>query len=968
LRVPYSVNDPTLNSILSVRSAFGLPGLIDVTIPLLKTKLYIPPGRPDLVSRPRLVERLEESVRLGCKLTIVCAPAGFGKTTLLSEWIAGCRTQARFAWVSLDEGDNDATLFWCYVITALQTLEPTIGQAALGALVEQERPPSLVSLLISLVNDVSTLTIDKHPYILVLDDYHILRTESIHEGLDYLLAHLPPNLRLVIASREDPPLSLSLLRGRGYLHEIRAIDLRFIPEEAGEFLNAVMGLALSENEIAALENRTEGWIAGLQMAAFSLKGQNDPEVHDFVSTFTGDDRFVADYLLDQVLHRQIPYIQLFLLQTSILNRLCGPLCDAVMANNQGRQGISPESPFSGSQQVLEYLERTGLFVTPLDNRRQWYRYHHLFVDLLRSRLQAVSEPLSAAEGEKMEIAELQLRASAWFEGEGLIAEAMDHALAAADYVRAANLIEQHYKETVWFGEFAMIFRWMEALPKAMVRSRPTLCLIYSLLTMSYSTERAEEWLQAAEVAWGARDQPMEGYTGSSALPDGDVFAANMAGIRAKIADINGVPTEELIAFTLQALEKTPERAPLLRASMFERLGWYHLILGDESAAERYFFQSKKLGENAGHFGNIIGATIGQAVIAWGHGRLHKAVAICCETLQSVVEPLERSGRRLPIAGNLTIILGRILLELYELGEAETALSKGVELAELITPIRSTDLLDGYHALACLRCIECDFEGAFAWMDRAERTCTWAREGARALRARIWLWRAQAQMDCQYLDLALAWARERNLENPTRNEWELQSLAQAYIAGYRIYGEPNLTPLLGVLDEQLRLAEAADRDDLVIYMLVLEVLARQALGQIDQAMSSLERALTLAATHGFAMTFLCHGAPMEALLREAVARRISPGYAGWLLAASSKGTPARFPVDTRPPQTSLSESLSKRELEVLRLLASSLSGPQIADELYISLGTFQTHTKNIYGKLGVHNRFEAIERARELRLV
>jgi LuxR family maltose regulon positive regulatory protein len=940
-----------------------------MSTPILATKLYIPPPRSKIVLRPRLIERLEEGLRLGCKLTLVCAPAGFGKTTLLSEWIAGCGVQARFAWVSLDEGDNDTARFWSYIITALQTLEPAIGQAALGALqAAQERPLSLEPLLISLVNDVTTYVVDEDPFILVLDDYHLITTESIHESLDYLLDHLPPNLRLVIASREDPPLALSLLRGRGQLNEIRASELRFTPGETGDFTNTVMGLELSSSDITALEYRTEGWVAGLQMAALSLRGQTDPEAHYFVSAFTGDDRYITDYLLDQVLHRQAPYIQRFLYQTSILDRLCGPLCDAVMAICQERQDMPPDSPFSDSQQVLEHLERTGLFLIPLDNRRHWFRYHHLFADLLRSRLVAVSEPLSTARGEKMEIAELHLRASAWFEGERLITEAMDHALAASDFERAADLIERYYKETVWFGEFGLISKWLEALPKTLVQTRSFLCMLYGIISLPHSTERAEEWLQAGEEAWTNRSRPSDGSVGPPSSFDREVFAANVADIRAVIADTKGVPTEDLITFTLRALEKTPERAVSVRASMIQRLGWYHLTLGDDGTAVRYFVQSKRLGEIAGHYGNTLNATIGQAVIAWGHGRLHEAVAICRETLQSTVEPLERSGRRLPAAGNLTIILGRLLLELYELGEAESALSKGVELAELTTPMRSSDLLDGYYALACLRCIERDFEGAFAWMDRAERTCTGFQEGARALRVQIWLWRAQTEMDHQYLDLALAWASERKLENPTRNEWELQSLAQAHIAGYRAYGEPDLSPLLGVLGEQLRLAEVADRDDLVIYMLVLEVLARQAMGQVDQAMNLLERVLPLAAIHGFFMTFVCHGAPMEALLREAAGRGISPTYVGRLLEAFSRVRPARLPADTRPSQAALLEQLSKRELEVLRLLASSLSGPQIADELFISLGTFQAHTKSIYSKLGVHNRIEAIERARDLKLM
>jgi LuxR family maltose regulon positive regulatory protein len=945
-----------------------------MAIPLLKTKLYIPPVQPGLVSRPRLVEQLDEGLRAGHKLTLLSAPAGFGKTTLLSEWIAGCgriEPKVRVAWVSLDEGDNDVARFWSYAIAALQTLEPAIGQTALGALeAAQAQLPPLEPLLISLLNDVTTLVLGERPTILVLDDYHVLETEAIHESLDYLLDHLPPTLHLVIASREDPPLVLSLLRGRGQLNEIRAADLRFTPAETAEYLNAAMGLRLSTGDIAALENRTEGWAVGLHLAALSLRGQTGLEAHDSISAFAGDDRYVADYLLDQVLDRQPSHIQRFLMQTSILDRLCGPLCDAVLAG----QSTSPGSPFSHSRQVLEYLERSGLFVIPLDNRRHWYRYHHLFADLLRSRLQA------AAEGGKDEIAGLHLRASAWYEGEGQIAEAMDHALAATDSVRAADLIERHYRETVWVGEFALLRKWLEALPQALIRSRPFLCLLYGMISARYSVDHAEEWLQAAEKAFETQPQPLDRSVGPPSASDRQVLAANILDIRATIANLRGASSEEVIALTLQALEETPERMPSLRASMCQRLGWCYLNLGDEAAAESFFRQSKKLGETAGHHGNTISVTCGQAVIAWGHGRLSEAASICRETLHSVVEPLERSGRRLPAAGNLYIILGRILLELCELGEVESMLAKGVELAELT--MWSGDLLDGYHALACLRCIEGDFEGAFTWMDRAERMCTWVPEGVRALRARIWLWRARAEMDDQYLDLALAWARGRNLESPVRNEWELQSLAQVYIAGYRAYGEPDLVPLLGILDEQLRRAEAANRADQVIYVLVLEVLAWQAMGQLDQAMNLLERALALAAPHRFGLTFLQHGAPMEALLREATARGISAAYVGWLLSALAGGAKDREQESAptaRPPthhssQTSgprlrgQLEPLTEREREVLLLLRTPLSLPEIADRLIVSVNTVRSHAKHIYAKLGVHGRIEALARAEELGLL
>jgi LuxR family maltose regulon positive regulatory protein len=334
-----------------------------------------------------------------------------------------------------------------------------------------------------------------------------------------------------------------------------------------------MGLRLSADDIAALEDRTEGWAVGLHMAALSLRGQTGPEAHDFVSAFAGDDRYVADYLLDQVLYRQSPDIQGFLMQTSILDRLCGPLCDAVMAGQE-----------LSSDEVLAHLERAGLFLLPLDNRRHWYRYHHLFADLLRSRLQATSKLPVPAEGEGIDVAALHLRASAWYEGEGLIAEAMDHTLAAADYTRAADLIERHYKDTIWLGELALTRRWLEALPEALIRSRPFLCMLSGVFALEHSVERAEAWLQAAEEAWQAHPQRVDGSEGPPSVYDHKVFVANLLDIRTTIADVQGASSEEVIALTLQALESTPESVPSLRAAMFQRLGWCHLNLGDGSTA------------------------------------------------------------------------------------------------------------------------------------------------------------------------------------------------------------------------------------------------------------------------------------------------------------------------------------------------------------------------------------------------
>ena len=412
-----------------------------MSTPILATKLYVPPPRPKAVLRPRLIERLNEG--LHGKLTLISAPAGFGKTTLVSEWVAGCASEP-VAWLSLDEGDNDPARFLTYLIAALQTIEANIGKGMLG-LLQSPQPPPTEAILTALLNEIAT--IPDH-FVLVLDDYHVLDAKPVDHALTFLLEHLPPQMHLVIATREDPHLPLARLRARGQLTELRAADLRFTPAEAAEFLNQVMGLNLSAEDIAALETRTEGWIAGLQLAALSMRGQQDAT--SFINAFTGSHHFVLDYLLEEVLHQQSESVQAFLLRTSILDRLCGPLCDAVLLD-----------PSASGQETLEYLERANLFIVPLDDERRWYRYHHLFGDLLRQRL-----------GKPREFAEFNLRASRWHEENGDLGAAFHHAIAAGDFVRAARLAEaawqgmdESFQTAAWLG-------WVKKLPEEVIRVRP----------------------------------------------------------------------------------------------------------------------------------------------------------------------------------------------------------------------------------------------------------------------------------------------------------------------------------------------------------------------------------------------------------------------------------------------------------------------------------------------------------------
>src|SRR5438876_2037001 len=449
--------------------------------PILATKLYIPPLRPQVVIRPRLIERLNEGLHR--KLTLIAASAGFGKTTLVSEWVEGIeRPGARTAWLSLDEGDNDPTRFLTYLVAALQTIAATIGEGVLAVL-QSPQPPPTASILTALLNDLTTMS---DHFVLVLDDYHVIDAKPIDHALTFLLDHLPPHMHLVIATREDPPLPLARLRVGGHLTEVRAVDLRFTPSEAAEFLNQGMGLNLSAEDITALSTRTEGWIAGLQLAAISMQGQQDTT--SFITSFTGSHHFVLDYLVEEVLQQQSESVQTFLLRTSILDRLCGPLCDAVLL-----------TPSGSGQATLEYLEHANLFLVPLDNERRWYRYHQLFADLLRQRLH--QSAASSTGDEVVDVAELHIRASQWYEDNGLEIEAFHHAVAAHDIERAERLIEGEGVPLHFRGAGAPVRNWLESLPVAVLNARPSLWVTYaSALMTTGQTTAVEEKLQAAETA------------------------------------------------------------------------------------------------------------------------------------------------------------------------------------------------------------------------------------------------------------------------------------------------------------------------------------------------------------------------------------------------------------------------------------------------------------------------------------
>src|SRR3712207_13717 len=530
-----------------------------MSTPILATKLYVPPPQPRVVLRPRLIERLNEGLHR--KLTLISAPAGSGKTTLVGEWVAAVERPA--AWLSLDEGDNDPTRFRSYLVAALQTVAPDIGESVLGVLGSPQPPPT-ESLLTALLNEISTIPDD---FVLVLDDYHVVDARAIDDALVFLLEHLPPRMHLVIATREDPHLPLARLRARGQLTELRASDLRFTLSEAAEFLNSVMGLGLSAEDIAALESRTEGWIAGLQLAALSMRGRED--VSGFIRAFAGDNRYIVDYLVEEVLQHQPELIRSFLLQTSILERLSGPLCDAVTRQEDGRG-------------MLEALERGNFFVVPLDDKRHWYRYHHLFADVLNAHLMAEQPD---------QVSTLHRRASAWYEHNALAADAIRHALAAEDFERAADLIERAVPAIRRSRQEATLLGWLQALPDELFRSRPVLSVHYAgTLLQSGQLDGVETRLRDAE-RWLDTMADMS----EMVVVDEEDFRrlpGSVAIYRAGIALVLG-DVADTAKYTRRALDLVPQDDHLLCGSAAGRLGLAYWTSGDLEAGHRSYSRSEE---------------------------------------------------------------------------------------------------------------------------------------------------------------------------------------------------------------------------------------------------------------------------------------------------------------------------------------------------------------------------------------
>jgi LuxR family maltose regulon positive regulatory protein len=930
-----------------------------MSAPILATKLYIPPPRPKVVIRPRLIERLKDGLSAGRKLTLISAPAGFGKTTLVGEWVADCRRPV--AWLSLDEGDNDPTRFLTYLIAALQTLPLKTGGANIGAGVltalQSPQPPSTESILTTLLNEITTVPDN---FVLVLDDYHIIDSKPVDEVLTFLIGHFPPQMHLVITTREDPHLPLARLRARDQLTELRAADLRFTPAEAAEFLNQVMGLNLSAEDIAALETRTEGWIAGLQLAALSMQDHQD--VPSFIRAFTGDHRYIVDYLVEEVLQRQPEPVRSFLLQTAILDRLNGRLCDAVTA-------------LEGGSARLEALERGNFFIVPLDDKRHWYRYHHLFAEVLHAHLMAEKPD---------QVAALHRRASEWYEQHGSAADAIRHALAAKDFERAANLIELAVPEMRRNRQGATVTElgWLKALPDELVRFRPVLSVAYAFALfgggeiggVEARLLDAERWLDMMADTREGTETPPAGMI----VVDEDEFRrlpGMIALLRAAQALARGdVP--ETAKYARQVLELALDGDHLMLGGAASQLGLAAWASGDLYTARRMTADGIANVRLAGYISSAVGGSIVLADIQIAQGHLHEAMTIYKRGLQWAMEPGTPVQRG---AADMYVGMSTLHREYNDLKTAHQYLLTSQALGELAglpqNPYRWC------AAMARIREAQGDLDGALDLLDQAERLYVANfSPNVRPIAARkTRVWVAQGR-----LGEALSWAREQGLsvddDLSYLREFDHITLVRVLLACYQSdRADRSILEAMGLLERLLKAAEEGGRTGSAIEILVLQALTHHVRGDTPAALKPLQKALTLAEPEGYVRMFLDEGSSMTLLLREAASRGIMPDYTGKLLAAfeaeqmrsageSPLPTPlAVFPEGHRDGEP-LTEPLSQRELEVLRLFKTELSGPEIARELVIALSTVRTHTKSIYSKLNVNNRRAAVKRACELNLI
>jgi LuxR family transcriptional regulator, maltose regulon positive regulatory protein len=904
------------------------------TPPLVGTKLFVPPLRSTFLSRARVGERLDR----GTRLVLVSAPAGFGKTTALSAWVSRARASGRsVAWLSCETGEQRPSAFWSYVVAALQTVDPDLGISALP-LLESRQPPFDV-VLATLVNE---LTLLPDGLDLVLDDYHLADNPDVAAGMQYLLEHLPAQVRVVIGTRVDPDLSLARMRASGQLVEVRADELRFTTEEVTAYLRRATTVELEPDDLAALEQRTEGWIAALQLAALSMQDRPDPRA--FITGFAGDDRYVVDYLVDEVLSRQPGDVRTFLLRTSVLDRLSASLCDAVTGRDDSRA-------------VLESLERANLFVVPLDDTRLWYRYHHLFADVLQTHLR---------DERADEVATLHRRATDWYHRAGEPTPAIRHALAGGDVARGADLVELAIAGQRRERREATILGWLGALPPDVMRSRPVLALgRIAALMAGNQYDTVPQLLDELELRMADQSHVT--------VSDDAEFARVPAGIelyRAALAMLAG-DTEAIHRRTQLAVDRAPAGDHVTPASAAALSGLADWGAGALESAHRSYTASLQGLERAGHLSDVLGCSITLAEIRLVQGRLGDAEATYERALAlSVAQPEPLRGH-----ADMLVGLGQVALERGDLDLATSLVDEARALGE--TAGLPQHPYRWRVALAGIREAQGDLPAAADLLAEAARVHnTDFNPEVRpvpALRARVLL--ALGRLP-EALDWARGTGRSADEEPSYLHECEHLAFARVLLARWAANGDAaDLQRAHELLAHLLVAAQEGGRGGSVVEVLVVQALAHGASGDPYAASSALTRALTLAEPQGHMWVFVREGDPMRSLLRQVSEERPDWPYPARLLAASES---LRHNATGRAPQVeqaaaagmggAVVEPLSRREREILRLLATDLSGPEIARELAVSLNTVRTHTRNVYAKLGVSSRRAAVRRADELGLL
>lgn len=890
-----------------------------MNVPLLASKLYIPPIRPNLVPRPRLVEKLRTGLKHG-KLTLISAPAGYGKTTLLSEWIDQC--DHAVCWLSLDERDNDPARFLKYFILALQAVQSDIGEPFLLTL-QSSHALEIEDLLTGLINEISAIT---EFFIIVLDDYHVITEPKIQQMLLFLLDHQPMQMHMVIASRADPPWPLSRLRACGYINEIRYHEMRFTLEEAAIFLNDRMGLALSIQDIASMEKRTEGWAAGIQLAALSMAQRADKQ--SFIRAFTGSHRYIMDFLVEEVLDQTDIEIREFLLKTSILERLTGSLCDALIRGQE-------------SQSILMDLEKRNLFLISLDDERRWYRYHHLFADLLKNHLNQTNPG---------EMLELHRRASIWYEENGLLADAFSHALAADEIERIVQLTDEMAVYKLDISERNALMTWLERLPDESYLNYPWL-----MIARAWAHFNAGKY-EAVDANLVEIEETLVDHSYSDEL--GSRIRGHIAAIRSYLAEVRDEDATNVLCMAEDALELLPEKDIQLRSFVAIRLANCLTWLGN---FERAIAVYKEAGESSKQIGDghlAITALSEMAVVQMLHGKLRQANESIQDIHQYAEDLAKRDGRRSAAMGLLYRHRSTIKYEMNELIEADYYARECVKICNQWGEKES--LLFGVAALTRVQFAQGDYDavekGLAQIIKLASQISTVSQDQFRS-------WVIPYQLRMGKLEEAKQWMQDLDLKVDDKISFD--RFADYYSLALILKEQGQDSGSLKLVDTLLKTTTAAGAEMYTIKLYGMQAELHKNLNQIEEAMAAMEQALKLAQTEGYVRSILDGGEGVGELLRSAIRRGIAVDYAGKLMNEFTKELKAAGP-DTFHI-AGLLDPLSDREVEVLRLLVTNLTTTEIAEELYVSVSTIRSHIKNIYSKLNAHSRHEAVTKAIELKL-